>query len=707
MKIVNRAKFSSPDTFLDEFIHDIYVIKNSFDIGFDDEVNIRELDVVKMKNVSRTMLSKRNLSNKVMGEVKQALQKLFDNKCAYCEQSFDLHDLKPVIDKYRPQSGLTDSKTGTHYPLHYLWLRNDWDNLYLCCPTCDATKSNRFPIAGNPSKILAIGDSLRDESPLILDPCDTSLIISQHLVFEDNGYVIPRTERGEVTIKLLGLNRPSLVNKRKVHVEMVENFLTSDNDIDRLEEFTMVSHYQFTELTNQYIERYKHKGAKNDYIEKTSQASDKEVRLYGPKITEITFKNIGPLGGEKTINISTERNDNWLMILGDNGSGKSTLLKLIALLLIGEVRSVKLLSDNDLAFNSFLKSDAEEGHISLKFSKGFPERSLTITRNKVSFLPEADNTNLVFNAYGSARLTPTKKNPASIRNDICFVTSLFDHFEPLSDVSNTLQSFNEAELIYAEESLASLFGLNNKFQLIKSNNKKEILFKFASRVVIFQQLSDGFKSIVTLFLDILQTARQFGLQRGDDFNGIVLIDELGTHLHPSWRMRIVKELRTLFPNGQFICTTHEPLCLRGLNNGEVVVLKREGNNPVKLIDELPPIEGLTSEQLLTSVHFGLNSTIAPEIEDKFQDYYHLLDLQERKSISPQQTTQLKELQFELSQVGALTGILGGTRRDQLVYHAIDKMVAESRDKDISEQITDNTLLKELSMLWTISADGGV
>ena len=50
----------------------------------------------------------------------------------------------------------------------------------------------------------------------------------------------------------------------------------------------------------------------------------------------------------------------------------------------------------------------------------------------------------------------------------------------------------------------------------------------------------------------------------------MLLDEIDTHLHPTWKMQIVRGLRQMMPAMQFITPTHEPLCLRGLEEGEVV-----------------------------------------------------------------------------------------------------------------------------------------
>lgn len=81
---------------------------------------------------------------------------------------------------------------------------------------------------------------------------------------------------------------------------------------------------------------------------------------------------------------------------------------------------------------------------------------------------------------------------------------------------------------------------------------------------------------------------------------VVLIDEIEAHLHPRWKMRIVTALREALPNVTFIMTTHDPLCLRGLRAGEVMVFRRiESRAPdslpvvVEQLEDLPDVGSLT------------------------------------------------------------------------------------------------------------------
>lgn len=59
--------------------------------------------------------------------------------------------------------------------------------------------------------------------------------------------------------------------------------------------------------------------------------------------------------------------------------------------------------------------------------------------------------------------------------------------------------------------------------------------------------------------------------------GVVLIDELDVHLHPSWQRRIAKDLMETFPSIQFICTTHSPQVIGELDKQHIRVIAEDGS----------------------------------------------------------------------------------------------------------------------------------
>ena len=96
--------------------------------------------------------------------------------------------------------------------------------------------------------------------------------------------------------------------------------------------------------------------------------------------------------------------------------------------------------------------------------------------------------------------------------------------------------------------------------------------------VPIDKLSTGFISIVKIFQEIV--AGYGGWSNIDDLSqvdGIVFIDEIEPHLHISWQTKIINILKESFPKTTFYITTHSPLVLSGLKEGEAYELYREEN----------------------------------------------------------------------------------------------------------------------------------
>ena len=172
-----------------------------------------------------------------------------------------------------------------------------------------------------------------------------------------------------------------------------------------------------------------------------------------------------------------------------------------------------------------------------------------------------------------------------------------------------------------------------------------------------------------------------------------MLDEVGSHLHPTWKMRIVESLRRALPGMQFVATTHEPLCLRGLGEGEAVVMRRDESGRIEAITELPSPSDFRVDQLLTSEFFGLNSTFDVAVEKLFDEYYALLALRQR---SPDQDARLPSLRDDLKD----RRYLGNTLREQLMYEAVDQLVArQKRVERKSIPQLKREAIEEISRIW--------
>ena len=116
------------------------------------------------------------------------------------------------------------------------------------------------------------------------------------------------------------------------------------------------------------------------------------------------------------------------------------------------------------------------------------------------------------------------------------------------------------------------------------------------------QLSDGEKGLVTLFGDL---SRRLALANPMMDNpclgeGIVMIDEIDLHLHPSWQRRIIPALRRTFPHIQFIITTHSPQVLGELGaDFQIYQLQQDEHGIVG--QQLPRLDGWSSNEILEAL----------------------------------------------------------------------------------------------------------
>jgi len=98
----------------------------------------------------------------------------------------------------------------------------------------------------------------------------------------------------------------------------------------------------------------------------------------------------------------------------------------------------------------------------------------------------------------------------------------------------------------------------------------------------FAALSDGFLTNAGWFLDLMarwvHLVEESGANLADNFlssmRGLVLIDEIDLHLHPSWQMEIISRVRRLLPQMSFVVTTHNPLTLVGADPDEIWIITR-------------------------------------------------------------------------------------------------------------------------------------
>lgn len=119
--------------------------------------------------------------------------------------------------------------------------------------------------------------------------------------------------------------------------------------------------------------------------------------------------------------------------------------------------------------------------------------------------------------------------------------------------------------IFDDESLELIFDEDSFAFLIKAAGRDP--FNFNS-------LSSGFAAVLDIVLDIIVRMEKH-TNKSFDFNmpGIVLVDEIETHLHLELQKSILDLLTTVFPNVQFIVSTHSPFIVNSLSNAVIYDLE--------------------------------------------------------------------------------------------------------------------------------------
>jgi energy-coupling factor transporter ATP-binding protein EcfA2 len=163
-------------------------------------------------------------------------------------------------------------------------------------------------------------------------------------------------------------------------------------------------------------------------------------------------------------------------------------------------------------------------------------------------------------------------------------------------------------------------------------------------------LSDGFRSVIALAGDLIWRLMQAFPDLDDPTTaaGVVLIDELDIHLHPSWQREIAGWLHQAFPNLQFFVATHSPLVAAGAGP-EALTLRLDMVEGQTEISEIPYIDLAAGvDRTLTSPAFGLRSIYSPPTEEKIQRYHQLK--QKNGSLAGEEAKEYEYLQLFMKAV---------------------------------------------------------
>lgn len=401
----------------------------------------------------------------------------------------------------------------------------------------------------------------------------------------------------------------------------------------------------------------------------------------------------------------------WIVLLGGNGVGKSTLLQGIALTLLGPLAGQRLVRPE-----GWVRESNPQGRIEAELVKGAHDSQLGQPRKKpyeVNFVVTGtqevtiagqpyDQPQLVHDAgqtdrkalysgpYGAKRsgwfscgygpfrrLSGGDSQSRSLpEREIRFAT-LFSESAALTQCEDWLTTFysksidefnsnrdqDKADLETIREILNRLLPGNVRIERIDSQH---VYFRTVGEVVVaIPELSDGYRSFLALAIDMLRHITESGLsltkivehRDGQDprilLQGIVLVDEIDSHLHPIWQREIGFRLRHFFPGIQFIVTTHSPFVAQAASDRGLLVLRPKAEDgSMEATQPVETVRGWRVDQILTSDLFGLNETRDEETERLLRKHGELVAQRMWKELNASEQAELAELEEKLS--GRLT-----------------------------------------------------
>ncbi len=141
----------------------------------------------------------------------------------------------------------------------------------------------------------------------------------------------------------------------------------------------------------------------------------------------------------------------------------------------------------------------------------------------------------------------------------------------------------------------------SQFNFIEIGKELEPKFEIDGNVCYLEELSAGYQALLSLIFYIFDWIEGVNEEDYDrhvkNATGTVIIDELDIHMHPEWQLTIRETLDYIFPNLQFIVSTHSPHMVATANSNELLIF--EGiSRRVKLKPSKKTYSGWTTDQIL-------------------------------------------------------------------------------------------------------------
>lgn len=340
-----------------------------------------------------------------------------------------------------------------------------------------------------------------------------------------------------------------------------------------------------------------------EHIAKRNDSSDDRIVLESAHIKN--FKNIKDIKldftGESAL---TGR---WTCIAGINGAGKSTILQALCLVLLGDdlvtelgrgrlTRMCRRTQDGtaDAEIEVYVRRGSERRRLYLPLSsKGVDEETL---RQQSDFKQMRDTWDYlrgqILVCYGASRNVSEYKDTRNLNLSLAVQRqmTLFDPLTQISSVDLLLKGGSEVQPVL--ETLYRVLKIvlgSEGLKAEQSEGATKLHFSLRDTAVEVIDLPDGFRSTVAWLADLCAAwhDRPDGTKSDIDpesITGIVMLDEISLHLHPSMEKALVTQLRKAMPRVQFIVSTHSPVVLSSFDRAELVMLDAESPTGTRTLD---------------------------------------------------------------------------------------------------------------------------
>ncbi len=327
------------------------------------------------------------------------------------------------------------------------------------------------------------------------------------------------------------------------------------------------------------------------------------------KINKIKIQGVG---GINILDLAF--NERMNLLCGPNGIGKTTILESIAHMfsngdsnvlkrnvtseiskITAEIKIDETFETKEIQFDTFIPDSptrvagfhlGASQLISLKTARTYQYQAL----QSISKDHNKEIHNIWIDAINGIRLTDIKN---------WFVNRYLYSAHEGAMTSEQLHNFQLAKKCF------SLLNKNFSFSRVNASSN-EIMINTPSGEIYYEYLSSGFKSIISIIFGIIKEI-EFRFKapqiNAEEFQGIILIDEIELHLHPEWQEKIVNILLDVFPKAQFFASTHSPHVIQTAKPRQIIALGIENNNVIQR--QLPNnkfgFQGWTIEEILIDV----------------------------------------------------------------------------------------------------------